>query len=548
MSGLQQASNRATTTASGEQTTAPPETTVATEGNQAQQDALPAQADAGLAEYQATLGKFLGGQLYRAVSGVLTYESMSKLANQAVDGAVSASVKKLIEAGNVDAAAGSADALVKMLQDALDPAVSAWLASDGKGLNDKLKGWVDANPLIVASVAALAAAGAVIANLKIPELKKKFALGDNATMNIEAALGSLRQIALQKLKVGLEYKSGPLLAALEVAHAGGETTGQGSLSVGDDEKKATVEGQFDGQGLKVAKVGAMLQTGAGRLEGSVTDTRDAAPVTSVALVTPDGKNTYTTKFDYDTGSGDLTVREDFKGVFGNTTVNANASASNSGAVGAGVSATRSEGGKELRGGLSAGRDANGGLTASANAGYSLTEKDFKLALDAEIARSGDGSTTGKLSGSVDKTWNSGVSAGGSLEALVGDQTTVKVAAYLGYQDPATFTKLLLKYQQDSGLDERQFSVLAQRKIQDFYLQIQHSQTWSPEGSKSNSQLLVGKDLNADYMLIGGVRRDQGFDGAASWSPVVGVQKDRVQVLLGVNPEKRQVTLGLGISF
>lgn len=166
---------------------------------------------AGLANYKATLGKWLGPKLYDAVSKQLTQDKLAKYADSAVKGGLKALANKL---GGLDedadpaVVAQFAEALAKQF----DGVAGGWVKGQGAGLTKALNGFVDANPKTIVTLALLAAAGAVAANLDVPELKKGFNITDGLDAEVAIKLGKLRGIALEKIEAKIKYQSGNIKA------------------------------------------------------------------------------------------------------------------------------------------------------------------------------------------------------------------------------------------------------------------------------------------------------------------------------------------------
>ncbi len=176
----------------------------------APQAAEPSKSE-GLRNYEKTLGTWLGPKLYKAVSKELTQDKLAKVAN----GAMKSGLKSLGSAvGNLDEGADPAhvDKLVQALQAEFGTAAGDWVKSNGDGLTDALNGWVDANPTIIVTLALLAAAGAVAADMDIPEFSKKMGLGGGFSAEVGVEIGSLRNIALEKIEAKIAYQSKKLTA------------------------------------------------------------------------------------------------------------------------------------------------------------------------------------------------------------------------------------------------------------------------------------------------------------------------------------------------
>jgi len=183
----------------------------------------------GLQNYEATLGTYLGPKLYEAVSKELTQEKIGKHAESLVDGAIDFAV------GSIgDQLDGISDKDADVIGDALaaqySHVASDWVnTADGQALVNKLNGWTDANPEAVATIALLAASGAVAANMKIPTLKKKWGITDDLTGSVAVDLGRIQNMGLERVKGRLDYGKGNISA---FAQAGYDKEDGGFGSVG----------------------------------------------------------------------------------------------------------------------------------------------------------------------------------------------------------------------------------------------------------------------------------------------------------------------------
>ena len=165
----------------------------------------------GLTNYEATLGKWLGPKLYKAVSKELTQAKLGKLADSALKGGLKSLGKQL---GGLDAKADPAhiDKLVKALQKEFGTLAGDWVRENGSGLTSALNGFVDANPKLIVTIALLAAAGAIAADMEIPELSHKLGLGAGFSAEASVQLGTLQNVALEKIQAKLSFESKKLNA------------------------------------------------------------------------------------------------------------------------------------------------------------------------------------------------------------------------------------------------------------------------------------------------------------------------------------------------
>ena len=177
----------------------------------------PAKKSAGLQNYEATLGKWLGGKLYGALSKELTLDKMAGHAESGIKSALGSFGDYIKEAdGDVDPA--QVDKAIAALKGALGKEAKGFVKAHGAGLTSALKGFADANPELIVLIALLAAAGAVAANMKIPELKTKLGITDGLDLELSAKLGKFQNLALEKLQAKLTLTAGTLKATALVAY------------------------------------------------------------------------------------------------------------------------------------------------------------------------------------------------------------------------------------------------------------------------------------------------------------------------------------------
>lgn len=291
--------------------TAPTQTTPAT-SNQEEQDKVRGKngTKAGLEKYQATLGQWLGGELYQAIAPLITFEAMQGYANDGLDAAIDSGVGALGKADGIDASklAGLSDALQKEY----DKTAGNLLDSElGHKITGKLAGWVDAHPGLIVTIALLAAAGAVLADMDIPKLKQKFKIAEGLTANVEAELGSLRNIALEQIKMGLEYKSGPLLAAVNMSrNENGDISAKANASVEGTAGSVKADVEYADDKIKAFGVQGALNLGEDtKLSGGVSSKDDKEPVYEGKLVRKDGSVTDIDEVKYDANSGIATFTD-----------------------------------------------------------------------------------------------------------------------------------------------------------------------------------------------------------------------------------------------
>lgn len=283
--------------------------------NAANAEALEGQAT-GLENYQAALGTWLGGELYGAVSPHLTLESLSGYAKDGLNGALAGLVDQLKNVGEADDKA--IEAFGEALANRYDDLAEDWMKEHGGGIADALSGWVDAHPKTIVAVALLAAAGAVAADLDIPELEADKEFGDGFKASGGVKLGSLRNIALEQIKAKLEYKSGPLIAAMQVTHeTEGGTSGTVSAGYGDNERRVDGRIKVAEDGIEAWGLSGLYSFGDGySARGSVTGEDGKEPKINASLTHKDGETVWSSGLDYDANTGLLKLNGKYDTVFG----------------------------------------------------------------------------------------------------------------------------------------------------------------------------------------------------------------------------------------
>lgn len=256
-----------------------------------------------IANYQSALGTFLGPKLYEAIAPYLSFEKMRSYANQAIEAAGSAGadwVNSSVYGEQLDE--NQKGQLSSLFSGKADELAKEFLESEaGKKILNKLQEFVGENPWVVVSVGILAAAGAVLADMEIPELKKKFKLGKGFSASAGVDLGSLRNIAIQSVSAGLEYKSAVLTSALTVSHsAENGVTGKHTLNIGDEKRNLNTNTQFDEGGVQSYEVGGLYTfKDNSSISGKISGTRTSQnPDAELNYTTKRGNTTHSTGINY----------------------------------------------------------------------------------------------------------------------------------------------------------------------------------------------------------------------------------------------------------
>ncbi len=182
----------------------------------------PAVVDQGLANYQAALGSYLGGELHKAVSKAISFDKMSGYAHGILDSAIDQLVAQVGDLAGDGADDAALSAFGQALEQTLAPHVDAFMAGPGAELVEALQDWADTSPRSVAMIALLAAVGAIAANAKAPALKAKLKIAQGLTAKVEARIGRFQNISLEQIKAQLEaqreFDAGTLKAKLEYVY------------------------------------------------------------------------------------------------------------------------------------------------------------------------------------------------------------------------------------------------------------------------------------------------------------------------------------------
>lgn len=183
---------------------------------------VPALRASGLANYEATLGKWLGSKLYGAVASELTLDKLAGHADSALKGAIKG-LGGQIKTWDAGVDEGAVNQAVDAAIGQFGKVAGTWVKANGQGLTSALQGWADANPELIVTLALLAAAGAVAANMQIPELAANIGLGSGFDAGVAVKLGRLRDIALEKVEGRLSYKAGDLRATFKGTYEEGKS-------------------------------------------------------------------------------------------------------------------------------------------------------------------------------------------------------------------------------------------------------------------------------------------------------------------------------------
>lgn len=213
-------------------------------------------------DWRKLLGESIGDQLYGVVAELVTEEELLGYGQQALEGALDAMVGQV---GGLDLAnngAAALEQLARVLADEAQKLGDQWLQSDsGKRVMRGISRWVDDNPGYILLAAILAAAGAIAADMDIPELEQKFKFGD-VSGGAKVDLGSLRNIAIEAAKVDLAYVRGQFSAKTSAGYDKEEGfSGEASMRYGNDEDFIETTGSIDPEGNLIVGLDAAIKEG-----------------------------------------------------------------------------------------------------------------------------------------------------------------------------------------------------------------------------------------------------------------------------------------------
>ena len=266
--------------------------------------------------YTTVLGKYLGPKLYQAVAAILTEDKMASLAGQAIESVLRSMLQNLGEqtANPVLQNEALMSEASKQIAQELEALVEDWLGGDsGAALIATLRDWVGANPRMVASLAALAAAGAIIADMDIPTLRSQFKISDQLSASLAANIGSFQNISLENIRAKLEYKGTMVQAAFEAVHSstqGNSATVSGRLGTDTQHLRGSVT--FHEDGVKAYDIGGLYTFADNtRLTGGI-GSQNGTDINRINLgiSTKSGETTFSGNLNYDPITGTLQAKYD----------------------------------------------------------------------------------------------------------------------------------------------------------------------------------------------------------------------------------------------
>ncbi len=506
----------------------------------------------GKASYEGLLGKWLGGELYKAIAPHLTFEALQGYANDGLGAALEGGVGALGELdGEIDK--GAIKKFGEALSQQYGGMAGKWLDTDGgKKLTGGLANWVDTNPELIVLIGLLAAAGAILADMDVPKIKEKFKIAKGLTAEVEAELGSLRDLALEEVKAKLSYSSGPLIASVQMTHK--DEGGQGyKAEIGVAEKdsysiKADLEMTDDG--FKAYGVSGMLNTDVGKLEGGVTQKADKDPVITGKITQQDGSVTKTNEVAYDANSGVFTFKNAMNAKLdggGSVSTNMGMGSDGTSQVGANVSMPITE---HLTGtaGISettAHKDDGLATTTNVSGGLQYANKanGLNASLDGKYASDGTGSLTGK------GTWkpSDNFSLNANAQYNFGADQSYKLGGGFDYNKGPNRVMGSAAY--NSTNSQFDANLMGQRYLtDDFALRGTAGFKSNNEGNSYNFGLQGAYFLNKDVALIGGGQYMLDNKGQSSFMPQVGAQVKGIPLTVGYDTGNKGWVIGATLKF
>ena len=473
-----------------------------------------------LAGYEQALGRMVGARLYGLISKEVSPEQVRGYGVKALDGLFGL-VAKQVEKGGGGGKDGAPS--VDDFKKACDAEAQELMASPaGQALAQKLSTSVGAHPYEVVGAIVLAAAAAVAANVSIPELKQKFALGGGVEAEVSAKLGKIRALSLEAVAATLKAESGKLAGEVGVERdEKGKVSGHVAASYGDDSAKVETRADIDAGGLMTARVGAKGRTGS--VEGSAGASYSQEQGTSAdAKVSWGGKEQKVTggaQYNFAKRSLTLELGDEFKKDLGG----------GPGTVGLSGAVTN---------------DRNG-LAGKTSAKY--TTETLTTQLNAAFS----GATGPTVGASVDAHPKSGMLYGVQAEVGLRDEKLLSYGAHFGVRDPEQFRGFLLEYKHTNAasIPEDQFKATVETTIDKLMVRV-HDETTLRNGSLSAGSVsaLAAYPINKDLALIGGVTQGYGPNRTVGTMPQVGVQVKGIPVTVGYDVNSKAWNVGITIPF
>ncbi len=510
---------------------------------------------AGLANYQATLGQWLGTELYHAVVPELTLDRIANHADKGLMMAIEATM------GSIDPTSKShADLIEKLtqgLKEEYATIASEWIQENGQNLSNRLANWVDANPVRVVTAALLAAAGAIIANLPIPQLKQKFRLGDNFSGGLGADIGRFRDISLKSISAELSWTTAPLVAAVKTTHhLGGDTETTVNARTGTEEHHISAEGQFVNTDLQIFNLQGVMKNGPNTYTATAEhDRTDGINQTTLSanVTTEQGDTKEVSGVRYDPQTGALTVEKilDLSSNGLDTqwrqTTSSTGSSTNSLDISGAVSDSTNinlslEDSAQL---LGVGSSYELTRSQQASLGVDYTGQDLDTAMEMAFNNQGTGSVSSSLDLHLGNNW----STGGDAKVEWGNTDYLEAGAYFGFRDPNEFKTYMTRYRFKSGDESvHELDLLIEDKFGPIYTRLQQQVAFGAMGMSYETTAQGAYFFNDNFALIGGAQYRQNDMGEKSLAPQLGAQIYGIPLVVTHDSQTGTTSIGVTLKF
>ena len=551
----------------------------------------------GLNNYQQALGGWLGSELYGAIAPHLSHDVIGSYAEQGLGSLIDqleAYVRGLD--GNVEP--DVFDSIFAQIDKDVDGLAVQFIQNEGAGLVNALGSWVDAHPRVIVSVAILAAIGAYLADMDIPTLSQKFKISDGLTAKFGANIGSLQNIALEKISAKLEYKSGILVAAVQVDRTkDGNLTGTVSGALGETGRKVEGNVVVDGSGLKAyAATGELNIDNQNKLKAGLSGGRETEGTNvTVSVERNDGTVKQLNNVNYNSSTGVISANDskemdwlggvytskvDYTGKEGSSTQNWKGNITDNTALDATL--TESNSGRSLQ---TVGTYTNNDFKAELDAKYgdqtgssidgsvqnrlsddflshfsmginsdglytygSSLDYDNQKGLNASLGMTGNNQGALSANGSIDYTTNNH-NLGGSIDYDISQSQLSELRAYYAFKDDKSFNAFMAEYRYNlDPVAQHNFDLTIQRELFDMRWRLNEKIGYSSEnGLSTNTSLLGAKALNDRMSVIGGVRHEYNA-GEHNVLPQVGVQYNEIPIVIEYDPKNNGASVRLELKF
>jgi hypothetical protein len=536
------------------------------------------------ADWEAVLGKTLGGKAFELIRDNVSFGDLQGYAQQGTKALADLAAKPFSAGKNFSADDAKAlNALAKKFAPELQKLADGWLKGPGgQKVFKALSQWVEEHPKAVTAIAASlgaltigAAVVAIVADADPPEIKQMFKLGKGFEVGGALDLESIKRFAVESAELSMKYSAGGFSAQLKgsteegkdgedrtyaaEASAGYKTKGfEAKGDVKWDSAKGTSAGasvkgeggpdKFKGNYLASIRVNAEGETEVVFNGGIKTVLNDLPAELKAGLKHSDGEDGKTS-VEAELALGKKGDQQTVKGKFD----------PESGAFTLTFNRTAYEGAATLKEEYS--QDKDGNLSTTQSVKYKASDD---LAFDMSQKTTGDTTehsvgldfTTGKFKNSFDLKMKDAASElslgtagkvgdfklGANTTLLLDDARLKTLGLSLGWQDPDAFKSATLKYkldwQKDNAEYAHQFESVFEHTVGKWDGRLTGDLTLQGGQVKdANADLLLGRQLNNRWRLIGGVSGGTSFKDGSQASKIggrLGVQFDNVAVTFGVD--------------